>query len=369
MFVYTGDYFKRQNNITKTIYYTFTPRPLSENNFYSPDDEFNDLLINAYKELGILEGMSLYFPNQDIFQEFMLLKESYYSHRIDYADIDFILLLTDRGTGKNTEKIQNIISAYELAFTKKIILMDFNIICSAAIYGSKSKQKVFIRNEPLFFYKTMTNLRQYNPTAPEQINAALKDMTQFFNDDKTNVLIKAALLHYQFEMIHPFLSFNGIVGRILIYKILYDAQLNAVRYMSLSEYLYHNKDEYFEKLSSTQKDGNYLRWIKFILNAITKSAKYSIEQINDYEKIIKKDEVKINACAETTVKTIEVYHYFKKYLFSNVKHLSDELHIAYNTASTAIQLLLSLGILEQSSTGSRNRIFVYSELSNLFLNA
>jgi len=368
MFTYTGDYIKHQNSISKAIYYTFTPRLLTQENLYSPDDECNDLLIEAHREVGILEGMSLYLPDKDILQEFMLLKESYYSYRIDYGDIDFVSMLIDIGTGKNSEKIQNIISAYSLAFTKKTDMSNLPVVCSAAMYGSESKQKVIIRNEPLFLNNTATNLRQYNPTAPEQINAALKDMTHFLDNDQANILTKAALLHYQFEMIHPFTSFNGIVGRILIYKILHDAQLNAVRYMSLSEYLYHNKDDYFEKLTSTQQNGNYLHWIKFILNAIIESVKYSIGQINNYETIIKKDECKINACEETTEKTIEVYRYFKKYLFSNVKNLSDELHISYNTASTAIQLLSKLGIIEQASTGSRNRIFAYSELSNLFLN-
>lgn len=82
------------------------------------------------------------------------------------------------------------------------------------------------------------------------------DIGRYAELDGIDVLIKAAMCHYQFEMIHPYELYNGIVGRLFVYKMLYSAGLSGIRFLSLSECLYNHKAEYFEKLGQTQKSGN-----------------------------------------------------------------------------------------------------------------
>jgi len=338
-----------------------------EGSFYSLDDELSHLLVAAHRALGMLEGMSLYLVDKEILQELLLLKESYYSRRIDYSDTDFYSLFVDRGTGKDIGDVENIASAYLHAFEKKSRLANLDDIYNLALHGSNYKQKVYIRTKLFFMMNTTTNFRQYNPTAPENIRPAMNDITRFLDNDSSDVLIKSALIHYQFEMIHPYECYNGIIGRLLIFKLLHDAGLEATRYLSLSEFFYNNRSEYIDKLTSTQKSGGYLSWIKFMVHAIHQAAMQSIEQIKSYEQIVNRDEAKIIACEAANTTTLEVYHYFKKYMISGIKQHSGYLKMAYNTVAKSISVLQSLGILTQISAGARNRIFAYSELSKIFL--
>ena len=368
MFVSTGNYVEhRSDSASRSVYYTFTPRPLMEGSFYSLDDELSHLLVAAHRSLGMLEGMSLYLTDKEILQELLLLKEIHYSRIIDYSDPDFYSLLVDRGTSKDIHATKNIASAYLHAFEKKSGLANLDDIYDLALHGPDSKQKVYIRTKPFFMTKATSNFRLYNPTSPENIRPAMNDMTKFLDNDPSDVLIKSALIHYQFEMIHPYECYNGIIGRLLIFKLLHDAGLEAVRYLSLSELFYNNKSEYMGKLTSTQKSGDYLLWIKFILHAIHQAAQRSIEQIKNYEQIVRLDEAKIIAYGATNSSTLEVYHYFKKNLISGIKQPSEHLQMAYNTVAKSISVLHSLGILTQVSVGSRNRIFACSELSKIFL--
>ncbi len=119
-----------------------------------------------------------------------------------------------------------------------------------------------------------TNLKSYNPIAPDAVLPALADISAYlYNDKDTDPLIKAALVHYQFEMIHPFEQYNGIVGRIIVQMALRDIANEPLSLICLSEYLYHNKNEYFDLLQTTQYSGGYIRWIKFFVDAVGKAAK------------------------------------------------------------------------------------------------
>ena len=106
-------------------------------------------------------------------------------------------------------------------------------------------------------------------------------------------MIKAALVHYQFEMIHPFKQYNGIIGRIIVPMILRDATNETLLPICLSEYLYHNNNEYFDLLRTTQYSSGYIRWIKFFVDAIEETAKQSAELLMQYERIITEDELKL----------------------------------------------------------------------------
>lgn len=104
-------------------------------------------------------------------------------------------------------------------------------------------------------------------------------------------------MHYQFEMIHPFERYNGIVGRIIVPIMLSDVDKEAKLLICLSEYLYHNKNEYFDLLRSTQFSGGYIRWIKFFVNAVGEVAKKSAKLMTQYECIIALDEHRLTEIA------------------------------------------------------------------------
>ncbi len=138
------------------------------------DDELSALLIEAHRNIAFLEGLLKYAPNKDAFSELMQLKECAYSLMIDYDSPTFRDVLISRGSGKG----------------------------DIALYGDATDKTVDVRDKQTFLFGIRINLKAYNPTAPDAILQALADISAYlYNDKDTDSLIKAALVHYQFEMI------------------------------------------------------------------------------------------------------------------------------------------------------------------------
>lgn len=252
MLPYTGDYIEHIEPGKNSLkFYSFTPRPLMRGHMYQMDDELAALLIDAHRNIGFLEGLIKYAPNKEAFAELMLLKECTYSRMIDNDSPDFKEVLTSRGTGRgNISPIIDLEVAYRAAVNMEICAPDLSRICGIALYGESEDNPMSVRDHQTFWLGAKTNLKGYNPTAPDAVLPALADISAYlYNDQKTDPLIKAALVHYQFEMIHPFERYNGIVGRIIVPIMLSDVAREAKLLICLSEYLYHNKNEYSEQFS------------------------------------------------------------------------------------------------------------------------
>lgn len=150
------------------------------------------------------------------------------------------------------------------------------------------------------------------------------------------------MCHYQFEMLHPYEYNNGIVGRILICKMLNDAGIKSVRYLNLSTCFYRRKAEYFEKLGLAQKNGSYDIWLSFFIRAVTEAAYQSIEFVKAFEQLLRCDEEKITSQCEMSDYTMKVYRYFKKNMVSNISQSSRQLSLSFNTVSKTIVLAYDL---------------------------
>lgn len=365
MLPYTGDYTEHIDPEKPSLtFYSFTPRPLMRGHMYQMDDELAALLIETHRNIGFLEGLVKYAPNKEAFAELMLLKECTYSRMIDYDSPDFKEVLTSRGTGKgDITPITNLETAYKAAGDIEINAPDLSRICGIALYGESENNPIDVRDYQTFWLGAKTNLKGYNPTAPDAVLPALADISAYlYNDHNTDPLIKAALVHYQFEMIHPFEQYNGIVGRIIVPMMLRDTTREALPLICLSEYLYHNKNEYFDLLRTTQYSGGYIRWIKFFVNAVGKTARRSAELLIQYERIIAEDEYQLKDIALLPKSTWTVYNYLKYALLINVSVAVKQLGISFNTISKVLLFLQESGIIAQCGNCNRNRIFSYLKL-------
>ena len=107
----------------------------------------------------------------------------------------------------------------------------------------------------------------------------LSDLEKYMNeDDSLDILIKAALIHYQFETIHPFLDGNGRIGRLLITLFLLDKQALHSPALYISYYLKLNRIEYYDRMSEVRAKDNYEQWVKFFLLAIKESAESAYQE-------------------------------------------------------------------------------------------
>ena len=245
MYPNTGEYVKHQDERDADFaYYTFIPRPLKEGFFYNMDCELAALLAETHQRLGYLEGISKLLPNKHSFQNLMRLRECVYSLLIDYKGMEFKEALYRCETGKDDAvPIMNLVLSYETAVNQKLSTRELCRLYEIARYGSELKETITLRNKKIFFNGIRSNLRTYNPTAPEKLMPALADIFTYSEKSQDDFLIKMALSHYQLEMIHPFETGNGIMGRMML-SMLFPVELKeAVQSLAISEYLYQNKNQ------------------------------------------------------------------------------------------------------------------------------
>lgn len=368
MYPYTGDYTEqRKNDNSNFTYYTFTPRPLNGAGLYKMDDELASLLAEAHHSLGQLEGLVQYAPNSSPFCDLMVLKECTYSLMIDYDTPNFQEVLTIRGTGKgNMTPVNNLVSAYKEAANMQFAAQDYSRLCSIALYGNRTEQQIGIRDTQTFLQRAISNLKTYNPTAPEAVLPALADIAAYIYNCEDDPLVQAALVHYQFEMIHPFEKYNGIVGRILPFMVLQNSAGKALSALCMSECLYFNKNEYFDMLRTTQYSGGYIRWIKFFIRSINEAATGVIRQLRQYETVLKSGEEKLRDLISPKKSLFTVYNYLKAFPITGISSAERQTNLSFNSVLKALLLLQEAGIITQKNNVVRNRIWQYSALDFIY---
>ena len=185
-------------------------------------------------------------------------------------------------------------------------------------------------------------------------------------DDNIDVLIKSALVHYQFEIVHPFEKGNGRVGRILAMLMLLQNKMLSKPVISLSYDLFQDKDEYFDRLSNTQLNGNYAQWVKFFIKAIIVAADNSIKQIESFIAIRNKNIEKIMVLGKASKNAMLVYKYIEKNPIIKIPSVANELGYSFNTVAKVVEAMVSCGILKQANNQSRHRHFIYEDYVKIF---
>ena len=343
---------------------------------YKMDDELSALLIETHRNVGFLEGLLKYAPNKNVFSELMLLKECTYSLMVDYDGPSFQEVLVSRGGDKgDIARITKLELAYKAAMDRTISAPDLSELCGSALYGDVANKPVDIRDKQTFLLGVRTNLKSYNPTAPDAVLPALVDISAYlYNDKDTDPLIKAVLVHYQFEMIHPFERYNGIVGRIIVQMALRDISNEPLLLICLSEYFYHNKNEYFDLLQTTQYSGGYIRWIKFFVDAVGKAAKRSVQLLIQYEAIVVKDKKHLKDIRLLPKSVWIVYDYLKLFPVTSISHAAKQLGSSFNSIQFNINININgCARIEREwyrhskNDNVRNRIWEYASLTSLFI--
>jgi len=279
---------------------------------------------------------------------------------IDYPNLDIHSLFLERTCGVLSRDIQNIKSAYLHATNKPFKNLDINNIASHVLYGDAPKQITSTRTDFLFHTKATTNYHQYNPTAPQNIRSALLDIERYIELSHDDILIKAAMCYYQFQMISPYDSENGIIGRILPYHMLSSVKLNGIRFLSLSVSLFRRKAECLDKLWSAQRNGNYAAWIEFFVNAIKDAAQKGIEFVQFYCGLPQSEEEVILRTQGRRDNTPDIYRYFKRNIVSSIGFASKDMGLSFRTVSRSVVILQEQRILSQITEGTRNRLFAHA---------
>jgi Fic family protein len=326
----------------------------------------------AREALAELKGIANIIHNPAILINALILREAKDSSEIEnvltkhdelYRALSSEKKLTDPQTKEVIRYRESLFKGYKLIKKKNvlspsdIINIQETIVLNNA--GIRKSPGTALRNE-------RTDEIIYTPPQNyERIQKLINNYTEFFNDDETS-LIRMAILHYQFECIHPFYDGNGRAGRILNILYLILKGLLDIPILYLSSYIIKEKDMYYRYLLDVTQNEKWENWILFMLKGVEETSKDTIVKINNIKRLLDKmiEEVKLNASHIYSKELIEI-------LFENpygkINFLVKGLGVERKAASRYLKKLQDIGILELIRVGREN-IYINKQLFQILKN-
>lgn len=350
-------------------YKAYKPNPLPPFPEIEMDAEMVNLLSKAHNCLGKLEMTSHLIPDMNLFLSAYVRKEALLSSQIEGTQAtleDVLNPNVDVAVNLEVNDVVNYVNALNYAINRmKELPLCNRLLCNThkvlmqGVRGQEKNPGEF-RHSQNWIGSANSNLRtaRYVPPTVEDMQVAMSDLEKFINDYDMDILLKTALVHYQFETIHPFLDGNGRVGRMLItLMLLADGILSQpVLYMSL--YLKSNRIEYYDRLSEVRIKGDYEQWIKFFLSGMIETCDDGIMTIENMHRLIGLDEEKLVKKTDTVSK---VFNYIKEHPIISIGGAASVLGLSFNGVSNAVKKMVEAGILKETSSKARDRVFEYTE--------
>ena len=269
-----------QNLTGELAYSSFRPHPLPPEPPIELTPQFLSLLIEANRKVAFLDAISDKIPNLNLFLSMYIRKEALVSSQIEgtQCSLDDVL---DPNIKENANldvgEVINYIAATDYAIKR----LDELPLCMRLL---KETHAILIKNAPgndktpgefrtsqnwIGGYGSTLKNARYIPPNVEDMNLSLDSLEKYMNsNDMLDPLIQAALIHYQFETIHPFLDGNGRIGRLLITLFLIQKKIISKPVLYISCFLKINRIEYYDRLSEVRRKGNYEQWVQFFLQMI-----------------------------------------------------------------------------------------------------
>lgn len=199
------------------------------------------------------------------------------------------------------------------------------------------------------------------PPPPEQVPQLLTDLERFIHEDSgLPLLIRIALVHAQFETIHPFLDGNGRIGRLLIAALLEHWKLLAEPLMYVSGYLKQHQAEYYRRLSAIRTEGDWESWISFFLEGVSAAASEAEQGIVAIASLIAADRRTLLAAPKASPASYRLFESLPLMPRFTVEHVRRRLETTFPTASAAVRTLEELGIVAELTGQKKNRSYSYA---------
>lgn len=363
----------RTNLSGEMAYKSFVPNALPPFPPIEMSEEMVSLLVKANSQIAVLESIATRIPNVDLFVSMYVRKEALLSSQIEgtQATLEDVLdPMIDANMNRNVADVVNYIKATEFAVRRlkelplcNRLIKETHEVLMSGVRGQEKNPGEFRYSQNWIGSQgsTLKNAR-YIPPSPEDMTLAMSDLEKYVNaDDDLDALIRAALIHYQFETIHPFLDGNGRVGRLLITLFLMEKNVLTIPALYISYFLKKNRVEYYDRMSEVRAKGNYEQWVKFFLQALLESAEDAIATIDELVMLHDKNADLIAKMGRASKNAMLVFKYVESNPIIEIQKTSEALGIAYNTTSSAVNRLVDIGILTQTTNANRNRTFAYEE--------
>ncbi|MCA9896034.1 MAG: Fic family protein [Anaerolineae bacterium] len=379
----TDDFSAASNGVLKRSprnYHYFLPKLLPPELEFSRLDTIK-ILSDASQAIGNLAGVGYTVPNPDFLVIPYTRLEAVASSRIEGTQASLSELFffeadqTEQRPTLDVLEVSNYLAALDygierlktLPISARFIRELHERLMSGARGGTPDKTPGEIRRSQNWIGGSGVSLNHatYVPPHPDELPELLSNWEKFVHQtDSLPPLIRCAVMHYQFEAIHPFLDGNGRVGRLLISLFLIEKGILPQPLLYLSAYFESNRSQYYERLMAVSQYGQWVEWIEFFLNAILvqathakESAKRIVDERERYRLVLQE-----NRQTRSMVGIVDILF---THPYFTTKKVSELLTCAHNTAQKSIDYLIELGIVEEITGQKRNRVYVAKQLLHL----
>lgn len=343
------------------------------------DMEIQQLLSKADRQLGRLDMYSDYIPNIDLFISMHVLKEATQSSKIEGTQTNIEEALLDKedivlDKRDDWEEVQNYIEAMNTAikqletlpFSTRLIRETHQILLQGV--RGQNKQPGEFRTSQNWIGGESINDATFIPPIHNTINELMGDLEKFAHNQEFYFpdLLKIALIHYQFETIHPFLDGNGRVGRLLITLYLVDKTILKKPILYLSDFFERNRQYYYDNLMNVRTKNDVKQWFKFFLVGIIETAQKGIETFDAVLKLKKEVEEKIQKTGHRSHHLLNIMEFLYQKPIVNAVKIVEITTVSQATAYKILEKLVSMDILKEITGGKRGKMYVFDQYIKLF---
>lgn len=370
--------FQSGHLIQQTQYKSFQPS-LIDRVWVMDDMNLLQLLGQADRELGRLDMYSEYIPNIDLFIRMHVLKEATQSSKIEGTQTNMeeaLLEKEDVALDKRDdwEEVQNYVAAMNEAVTKlqtlpfsARLIRETHKTLMQGVRG-KHKQPGEFRHSQNWIGGASINDAIFVPPAHSSIGELIGDIEKFVHNDQQYFpeLLKAALVHYQFETIHPFLDGNGRVGRLLITLYLVSRGILKQPVLYLSDFFERNRQHYYDNLMRVREKNDLLQWFKFFLVGVIETARSSTTTFDNILKLQKQVEVQLQTLGSRAANAQKVMYYLYQRPMIDAAKVGEVAGVSPASAYKLIADLERFGILKEITGGKRGKMYTFEAYLKLF---
>jgi Fic family protein len=336
---------------------------------------YQDLNRKAEIALARLSGVSGLVPSVDWLLYSAIRKEALLTSQIEGTQATLTDLFDEEAGFKvsntdDVEEVTNYLRAFRLVREQlrnpKGLPISVRLLCDAhrlllnGVRGS-GKQPGELRRSQNWIGGTRPGNAVFVPPPPENVPQLLADMERFIHDSATDLppMVKAALIHAQFETIHPFLDGNGRIGRLLIAALFEHWGLLAEPLMYLSGYLKQHQAEYYRRLSNIRTEGDWESWVTFFLEGVCVAAADAEHSIIEVASLVAADRKRLLQSPKAGPASHRLFEMLPMMPRFTIERVRQQLNTTFPTATAAVKVLEDLGIVSEMTGQKKNRSYSY----------
>ena len=336
---------------------------------------FTDLNRQTELALARLAGVSGLVPSVDWLLYSAIRKEALLTSQIEGTQATLTDLFDEEAGFKvsntdDVEEVTNYLHAFrwtqEQLRDPKGLPISVRLLCEAhrrLLDGARGagKQPGELRQSQNWIGGTRPGNAVFVPPPPEHVPTLLADMERFIHDTATDLppMVKVALIHAQFETIHPFLDGNGRIGRLLIAALFGHWGLLSEPLMYLSGYLKQHQAEYYRRLSAIRTKGDWESWVTFFLEGVATAAGDAEKNIIEVASLVATDRRRLLQSAKAGPTSYRLFEMLPMMPRFTIERVRQQLDTSFPTATAAVKVLEELGIVAEMTGQKKNRSYSY----------